>query len=275
MSIEFDSPEKFDEIAPEGKRVQSTIGFPYVDMDAGIEVARAIYSRSGLGPCELDELAAEMGQVISGAFRLKTSSARLFELIEKEGKNGVKLSELGRAIVTPDTERAARAEAFMRVPLYSAIYEKYRGRLLPPNKALEREMLTLGVSSKQTDRARQAFEKSARQGGYFETGEDRLVRPKTDSTAATTTLAAPPTGDGGKPDSGEGSDSGRLKDTTRYHPFVQGLLDELPSAENFSGWSLQDQAEWLRAAASIFKLLSKSKGRITIEAPDDNENRER
>lgn len=80
-----------------------------------------------------------------------------------------------------DTERAARAEAFMRVPLYAGVYDKYRGHLLPPAKALEREMQGLGVSSKQTDKARQAFERSARQAGYFESGEDRLVKPRADT----------------------------------------------------------------------------------------------
>ncbi|CAN7291523.1 DUF5343 domain-containing protein [Bosea sp. LjRoot237] len=56
----------------------------------------------------------------------------------------------------------------------------------------------------------------------------------------------------------------------KYHPFVQGLLDEIPETEKFSEWSVEDQAEWLRAAAGIFKLLSKSKGRITISITEND-----
>jgi hypothetical protein len=168
--------ERASEDGADVRRELSTIAFPYLDLETAIDVAHAIYNRSGLGPCDLDELAAEMKQVVSGAFRLKTGTARIFGITEREGKSGIKLSDLGRQIVSPDTERAARAEAFMRVPLYAAIYENYKGHLLPPMKALEREMQKLGVSSKQTDKARQAFERSAAQAGYFESGDDRLAR---------------------------------------------------------------------------------------------------
>lgn len=177
-TIKFEKPP---EGGDEAKREQSTIAFPYLDLESAIEVARAIYNRGGIGGCTVDELAAEMSQTVSGAFRLKTGTAKTFELVEKEGKSGFKLSELGRQIISQDTERAARAESFMRVPLYAAVYDKYKGHLLPPAKALEREMQGMGVSSKQTDKARQAFERSAKQAGYFESGEDRLVRPRADS----------------------------------------------------------------------------------------------
>ncbi|MEH2564688.1 hypothetical protein [Bradyrhizobium sp. AZCC 2289] len=177
-TVKFEKPV---EGGDDAKREQSTITFPYLDLDSAVEVARAVYNRGGHGSCNVDELAAEMNQTVSGAFRLKTGTAKIFDLIDKDGKSGFKLSELGRQIISPDTERAARAESFMRVPLYGAVYEKYRGHMLPPPKALEREMLSLGVSSKQTDKARQAFERSAKQAGYFESGEDRLVRPRADS----------------------------------------------------------------------------------------------
>lgn len=178
MSGETIRFEKAADQADDGKREHSTITFPYSDLEAAVEVARAVYNRGGHGGCSVDELAAEMKQTISGAFRLKTGTAKIFDLIEKDGKSGFKLTELGRQIVSPDSDRVARAEAFMRVPLYAAVFEKYRGHLLPPPRALEREMQSLGVSSKQTDKARQAFERSARQAGYFDSGDDRLVRPR-------------------------------------------------------------------------------------------------
>ena len=49
--------------------------------------------------------------------------------------------------------------------------------MLPPPAALERFMGDIGAASKQTGKARQAFIRSARQGGYFAHGEDRHVRP--------------------------------------------------------------------------------------------------
>jgi hypothetical protein len=166
---------------PGNKNQRSSIAFPYLDLDTAVEVARAVYARGGRTGCETDELAAEMNQVVSGAFRLKTGTARTFDLIEKAGSGGgVKLTELGLQVIGETTEKAARAEAFLRVPLYAAIFEQYKGHLLPPRRALEREMEKLGVSTKQSDKARQAFERSARQAGFFERGEDRLVRPRAD-----------------------------------------------------------------------------------------------
>jgi hypothetical protein len=61
----------------------------------------------------------------------------------------------------------------------------------------------------------------------------------------------------------------------RYHPFIEGLLSELPDKDKFAGWPIEEQAEWLIAAASIFKLLSKSKGRISINADGVKETADR
>ncbi|MTV11833.1 MULTISPECIES: hypothetical protein [Bradyrhizobium] len=49
--------------------------------------------------------------------------------------------------------------------------------MIPPTAALEREMVGLGVAEKQKERARQVFERSAEQAGYFEHGRNRLVMP--------------------------------------------------------------------------------------------------
>ena len=264
--------ERAADDAVSAKREQSTISFPYLDLDTAVDVANAVYKRSGLGTCELDELAAEMNQTMSGAFRLKSGTARIFDLVAKEGKSAVKLTDLGRQIVAPDAERAARAEAFMRVPLYSAVFEKYRGHLLPPMKALEREMVSLGVSPKQADKARQAFERSARQAGYFESGEERLVRPKAELPTQRVNNDDRMT-DHSEDDASENSSHPDKSKggSGEYHPFIEGLLSELPKTDEFVKWTVQEQAEWLSAAASIFKLLSKAKGRVLVKAEPDKE----
>lgn len=184
-----DTTVSFDEAAAERQASEgrgmdrSTIEFPYLDLDVGIEVARAVYSRAGLGACEIDELAAQMQQVVSGSFRLKTATAKTFGLIERDGRTGFTLSAIGQRVIQVDTEAEARATAFLTVPLYKAVFDRYRGHLLPPAKALEREMAAFGVAPKQADKARQAFERSARQAGFFAQGDDRLVQPRLDPVA--------------------------------------------------------------------------------------------
>lgn len=250
--------------AQEGdKREQSTIAFPYHDLDAASGVALAVYNRSGLGSCDLDELAAEMGQVISGTFRVKVGAARTFNLIDKDGRAAVKLSELGRAIITDDGAAAAKVEAFMAVPLYAKLYEAYKGQKLPPMKALEREMAALGVAVKQTDKARQAFERSARQAGFFNAGSDRLVRPRVDAPTGERQhqhdeerdAAAEQErrrhreqdkGSGGGSGSGGGGGGGQ-------HPLIQGLLITLPKIGD--PWPQEERTAWLKMAESIFAMV--------------------
>ncbi len=192
-----DATVSFDEAAaqrasaearPLGEQRQydrSTIEFPYVDLDNAVEVAQAIYARAGRSTCDLDELAAQMDQTLSGSFRMKTAAARLYGFTEKQGRDKIVLTPLGHKVVNPETEGEARAAAFLTVPLYREIFEKYRGHLLPPTKALEREMVTAGVAPKQADKARQTFDRSARQAGFYTHGEDRLVQPRFDRTPET------------------------------------------------------------------------------------------
>ena len=249
----------------DGQVERSTIGFPYLDLDVAVEVARAVYNRSGLGSCEVDELAAEMSQTVSGAFRLKTATAKIFDLVDKDGRSAFRLTQLGRRLVSEGSETDARAEAFLAVPLYKEIYDQYRGHNLPPAKALEREMRNLGVSSKQTDKARQAFERSARQAGYFDAGENRLVRPRSNTTspkAEDTPSQEANKQTGSKTDqvterAGNGGDAG-------LHPFIQGLLQTLPEPDTV--WSVEGRAAWLETAANCFTLMYKGEGKITVLA---------
>jgi hypothetical protein len=247
------------------KRQMSTIAFPYLDLDTAVEVARAMYKTRGHSAMEAHELAATMDQTLSGAFRLKTGTARIFGLTDKEGRDAARLSDIGLRIIEAETEKQARAEAFLAVPLYQAIYDNYKGQRLPPPKALEREMERLGVSNKQTDKARQAFERSARQAGFFAKGEDRLVKPHFEGEA----VGRPDKPDNQASDTskvegaGRGSGSGRGGGGV-YHPFIEGLLKTLPNPETEPDWPVDQRAKWLQTAASIFGLIYKGNGEITV-----------
>lgn len=245
---------------------RSGISFPYMDLDDAVDVAQKLYARSGISSCPLDELAAEMGQTTSsGNFRLKTATARVFGLVTKDGQSALKLTELGCAIVSPDGEIAAKAAAFLEVPLYRQIYDKYLGKLLPPTKALEREMQTLGVSSKQTDKARIAFQRSAKQAGYFNSGEDRLVKPRMASAGpAVETLDQAAADAPIERDSSTSRKRGSGGSGGGYHPFIEGLLEVLPEPGTL--WTVEGRAAWLQAAAQNFTLIYKGEGKIDVVA---------
>lgn len=251
-----------DDIDDEGegpRRDSSSIAWPYMDLDIAERVAVAVYQRAGLGVCELDSLAAELGHTLNGAFRVKLATAKTFGLIAKGTRNSVQLTELGRTIVSEEATGRARVEAFLGVQLYSKIFDTYRGHKLPPPRAIEAQMVTLGVAAKQKERARQVFERSAKQAGFFEDGPDRLVRPRwadkvtlspsvtSDDAIAVTTgpdkpqpIACPP----------QEAPQGVAK---MNRPFIDGLLSKLP--DEGSAWNSRDRVKWLKAAIGVFDLI--------------------
>lgn len=222
------------------KNLRSGIEFPYGDLDKAIEVAKAIHDNAGRS-CGHDQLAAFLKMTAnSGGYRARIAPARIFGLIETE-RGQVTLTDLGRKIVDPTQERVARAEAFLKVPLYKALYDGHRGQVLPGAKGLESEIQRLGVSPKQTDKARQVFERSALQAGYFAHGKDRLVAPVVAG-------APPPKTDEKidekkKLDGGNGGDGGSLV----LDPLLIALLKKIPPASE--DWPAATRVRWFRAFA--------------------------
>jgi hypothetical protein len=230
-----------------GKRDYSTVDFPYGDLDDAVEIAKAVNGVGG-SSCEWEQLAAKLGQAaMGGGFRQRMLTAKAFTLITyAQGK--VSLTTLGSKICDPKQEKAAKAEAFLKVELYRLIYEKFKSTALPPAVGLESEMVTLGVAKKQAGKARQVFGRSAQQAGFFWSGNDRLVMPPTNGSADQTAA---------KPEGGEhydekpkgGGDGG---DGTR-HPFIVGLIKTLPPTEK--PWPVEGRRKWLLAACSVFDLI--------------------
>ncbi len=182
---------------------------------------------------------------------------RIFGLVEYE-RGTARLTPLGMRVVDPTQEADARVDSFLTVPLYKAIFEKYKGYTLPPPAALEREMGELGVSSKQLGKARQAFDRSARQAGFYWAGIERLTLPVAKGKPETRPITEPPPrqqlfGSGGGGGNGDG-----------YHPFIEGLLKTLPPVGQ--QWPVRDRAKWLRLAANAFDLIYEGDGEIEIKA---------
>jgi len=149
------------------KRDRTLIEFPYTDINRAADLTSAVATAGGKVWIEQTQLAVAMDMsATGGTFRGRLSAARMFGFIETEGGN-VRLSDLGLLLLDEQTNRSALAEAFLRVPLYKAMYEAYNGFALPPAAAVERQMMSLGVPPKQAERARQAFASSAQTAGYI------------------------------------------------------------------------------------------------------------
>lgn len=225
--------------AEQTKRGRSSISFPYIDFSKAAAVAEAIHSNVGTGTCTAEQLGAWMKQSPkSSSFRYQITVARMFGLLD--AADPPKLSELGLMLVDSKRAREARAKAFLKVPLYSALYEKFKSGVLPPAAPLQIEMRTLGVAEKQVALARQVFERCAEQTGYFATGHERLVMPGfAPATDGGTNKNEKPGGGGG-----DGGDNGT---TLALDPLLIELLRKIPSKED--GWPAPRRVRWFRTFA--------------------------
>lgn len=243
------------------KRQRGAVSFPYYDLGDAEKVAQAAWDIAGAGPAPLDALMAKLGHttIQSGGFRGKTSAARLFGLTRTSGLT-LTLTELGQQIVQAPTRDKARVDAFLRVPLFRAMYDKYRGNSLPGETGLESEMVNLGVTPKQKGRARQGFQRSAEQAGFFRAGRDKLIAP--------TFGTVPP-----KPKSEEEPSEKETPPPPRGNavsdePLIQGLFEKLPSP---GVWPEAQRDSWLEAAKVIFGLVYQNEPKTPKALPSESE----
>ena len=247
--------ESVDRVEPERvsteKRAydRSTIEFPYSDLDNAIEVARTIHTRAG-SACSPNQLAAWMDKsATGGTFRAWLSAARIFGFVETE-RGQVSLSALGQEATQPDTQQGAKIGAFLNVPLYQEMFDRYEGHALPPAAAIERQMVELGVVKKQADRARQTFMKSAQAAGFVDPQTGRFVKPGMPSR--TSKEAESNKEHEGSRGGGDGGDSF----PPDIDPIIAGLLQRLPKTG--SVWPEAERKRWLDLLSGCFWLIYES-----------------
>lgn len=218
------------------KRGKSAIAFVYADLEAAMKLATALHSRAGT-TCEIKQLASWMNQSADGGtFRSVLGSAKTFGLVETF-QGTVTLTTLGLKALDEGSRPNALADAFLNVPLHSAMYEQFKTHALPPAAAIERQIEGFGVPPKQKERARQTFIKSAQVAGYIDPPTGRFIRP------ASAPGAPPPDpmsrrkgGDGGGKDHGLDLD-----------PLLMALLLKIPTVDE--GWPKEQRLRWFRTFA--------------------------
>jgi hypothetical protein len=164
-------------------------------------------------------------------------------------------------------EKQARVQAFLNIGLYRRIYEDFRGKQLPSRPhGLEQTFVQVGVAPKQKGNARLAFDKSARQAGFFNVDADRLIEP----VIAPTQVLRPElfvdndTFGGGSPASNHGGNSPPSGGKSALDPLIQGLLSRLPNPGD--PWSTDKRQKWLQTLAANLEIIYPS------EAKNDDPN---
>jgi len=235
------------------RRERSSIEFPYMSLDEAMSVAKGVHETTGSGWCQMDQLAAALGlSMASSGFRVRMGTAKMFGLIESErGTQAVRLTDLGHRVVDPAQERGAKIQAFLNVPLYNKLVDLHRGKTLPPPAALERVMAELGVARKQTDRARQTFERSALGAGFFDFGRDKLVAPAVNASVSGVKREEDRHRDVKASNvvrEGMGGDG----DGFTGDPLIDALIRKLPRAGD--QWSPAERSTWMTLIKMAFDL---------------------
>ena len=229
------------ESGPQGRR-RSAISFPYLDLETCLGIVKAIHELGGIS-CEWDQIAAKTKHAPKGgAFRQRMLTSRVFNLIEYSGQN-VELTDIGRSCADPQREKDGRVRAFLAVPLFQKIYELFGGEPLPSSSAIESQMAKLGVTQKQTNKARQVFIRSATTAGFFEIDANRLVKPQIGTQEAPLS-----------PNSGNSNDRDGVQPSDSQHPLIKALLAQLPPASE-GKFEKGVCLIWLQAMLSSLQLV--------------------
>src|ERR1041385_609181 len=239
-----------------GKRARGTIEFPYSNLESAIELCRMVQGRAGTS-CDVVQLASWMNQSASGGtFRSRLGAARMFGLTETH-LGSISLTTIGRDAIDEVRGPAARAAAFVRVPLFRAMYDQYQGYALPPAAVIERQMEQLGVQPKQKERARQTFMKSAQYAGYVDQQTGRFIRP------ANVAPPAPPPDDQSIKRNGGGHGGG--DDTgLNLDPLLLALLRMIPPTAD--GWPRDQRVRWFRTfAMNVSQVYDKPEEAVDLK----------
>jgi hypothetical protein len=223
-------------------RQRSDIPFPYIPLSDVVTMLHVVEKRGHR--CQITEVAGDLDQQTkSGAFRSKLSAGRMFGVTETS-RGEISLTDLGLQICDPETRNAALAEAFLNVPLYRKLYDKYAGSRLPGAHGIEQEMVRMGIPVKQVQKARQVFMRSAAEANFFSSGRDRLIRPPTGSLPTVPNGTAVPAE----------SPAPQVEAIPMgNHPLVAGLVAKLPpEGQPFTRRQLQ---RWLDAAKVNLELI--------------------
>jgi len=154
-------------------RVKAEHRYPVYDLDSSIAVARTIRDQGG-GSADQPHLASFLSysSTKSGAFITRIAAARIFGLVENRDRFLIP-TQLARTIIAPEhpgrDDLRARFEAFMHVPLYRSLYERYKDGQLPPEMGFRNALEThYDIPRNRTQLAYRVLMDSADQAGLFE-----------------------------------------------------------------------------------------------------------
>ena len=210
------------------KPVRSEHLFPLYDLGTALRLTERV-EKDGGGSLTEETLAIALGMSAkSSSFRLRGLTARQFGLLTKQGPNLV-TTPLGESILKPTSQEeraAALAAAFLSMPLFRAVAERFGSAPLPQGTALrnilEREMR---VEPDRVTDAERVLLDSAREAGVLQgNGDNRYLEFATTSDGQAAPHTAPEQPASQPPASGSTRQGASLPASGDGSPFGRGML---------------------------------------------------
>jgi hypothetical protein len=247
----------------EKRREVSKYAYPYYDLETTLEAAEILYNRAG-GKASFSQLASYLGHKdeSSGAFVAKVWAAKHFNLVTIEQQQ-VSITKLGEKLASLQSglqRDKCLAEAFLSVPLFKEVYNKFLNSTLPTTKMglLNALQNIFSVPSKRSAVALKVLLASAEQAGFRRADPNRLVHP-----IPMGLLEKDISSEKQSKQKEEAQDVSINKTSSldtfdiNIHPAIRGFLRELP--ENKNQWSMNEQQRWLDAFTAMVKAIYPAK----------------
>ena len=122
----------------------TTPKYPRHSISKAMRIPRAILDQNAGHDCTDKQAAGFVGVGFAGPFRVEVSSAIKYGLLERPSTGHLKLSELARKILRPQSptaELAGLRESVMKAPEISKVYNHYRGENLPDKKFFDNALI--------------------------------------------------------------------------------------------------------------------------------------
>jgi hypothetical protein len=150
---------------------------PSLNLEEASDITNRIYELAG-SEASYDVVSRITGNSTrSSTFLNKIITLKNYGLITDVNRT-ITLTESGRKIAGPrtPTERAlALKQAFLNIGLYSTVYEKFKGRLLPPDEFLINTFADYVPTRELASAWMDSFKKSAKKAGLLELRQDGKI----------------------------------------------------------------------------------------------------
>jgi hypothetical protein len=250
------------------QRVSAENRYPMFDLNASLLLARAVKEKGG-NACTPEQLGGYLGvkNTTGGSFVGRVAAAKAFGLI-RTVQGRYEITERAEAIlyhVTDLLRDQALRDAFLAIPLYRQVYDRFKGQSLPQEFGLRNLLHTqYGIpSGDRVTAACRVMMDSAETGGFYRAhngARTHLVDPVQGTPSYATPprdQGAPPDGDratlngGGGGGGGNGSSGVGLPSRGK---LLDGMWEELPADPQ---WDEESLGYWLDTFERLLRVRYK------------------